>query len=235
MLEWLQELELWPRRAHLRLHGSWLRGAITRGPAVDQVALTFDDGPDERWTPEILVRLERQRARATFFMIGAHVAAAPELAREVVDRGHEAAVHLYSHDRAVVRDPARFRDEVRRTRDLIQSATGTAPRLLRFPFAALGRQRPRQIQREHGLTTVHWSFSSLDSRADAVRIRRRFRRVVFPGAIVLFHDGVGSGSQYATDRQATVEALPYVLADCRARQLAPVTLSTLLAGGGRRW
>ena len=228
MLEPIQGNTLWPWQAYLPLLRLWHRGAITRLPAQDQVALTFDDGPDERFTPAILEILARHQARATFFMLGVQIEKAPELAREVARRGHELAVHLFSHERAVARDDRIFKEELRRTVALVREASGAAPRCLRMPFAYLGRQLPRRIQRDHGLQTVHWSFSSMDSRYDAARIAKRFRRTVFPGAIVLFHDGVGPGSSYASSRQATVDALSGVLGACHEQGLTPVTMSGLV-------
>jgi len=197
------------------------------------VALTFDDGPDGRWTPTILDILAGKGARATFFMIGEQVSRFPELARRVVDEGHEVAVHLFSHDRAVADDESAFRGEVERTRQLIEEHTGARPAYLRFPFAYYGSQRPRSVASELALETVHWSFSSLDSRSDAIEIRRRLERSLFPGAIVLLHDGVGANSRLGTSREATVEALSGVLDDCAARKLAPIGLGELLAGAGK--
>jgi len=227
-LDPIQELSLWPWRLYLPLLSLWNRGAITRGPAQDRVALTFDDGPDGRFTPAMLETLDRFQARATFFMLGAQIERAPDLAREVASRGHELAVHLFSHDRAAARDHARFREELLRTVALVQEAAGRPPRFLRLPFAYLGKQTPRRIRDDFGLRTAHWSFSLLDSRYAAARIEQRFRRAVFPGAIALLHDGVGPHSSHGRTRQPTLEALPGVIATCRERGLEPVTLSELL-------
>jgi len=225
----IRENFFWIRKAYLRAHSLFLGGAITQGPLGDRVALTFDDGPDARFTPRVLDILEKHAARATFFVLGERVGEFPALAKEVAARGHELAVHLYSHDREVARDDARFKAELTRTREAITATTGADPLFLRFPFAYLGRQKPRRILEEFGLHTVHWSFSSLDSSRDAGGILRRVEWALFPGAIVLLHDGVGGHSRRAKDRQATVAALPGVLEVCRKRGLAPVSLSELLS------
>jgi peptidoglycan/xylan/chitin deacetylase (PgdA/CDA1 family) len=219
----------WIRKVYLQAHSILLGGAVTQGPLVNWVALTFDDGPDPRHTPQVLDILDTHQARATFFVIGERVEEFPDLAKEIATRGHELAVHLYSHDRAVARDDARFRTELTRTREAIKSATGAEPRYLRFPFAYLGHQKPSRITEEFGLQTVHWSFSSQDSRRDAQGILRRVRGALFPGAIVLLHDGIGGQSRYTKDRLATISALPGILTICRERGLLPVRLSDLLS------
>jgi peptidoglycan/xylan/chitin deacetylase (PgdA/CDA1 family) len=215
-------------RAFLRLYSFWLGGAVTLGPSDQKVALTFDDGPDDRWTPQILEILAEHRARATFFMLGAQIEKHPAVAGAVASRGHELAVHLFSHDPKAADDDALFRSELVRTKELICGITGAQPLFLRFPFAYLGRQKPRRILDELEMHTVHWSFSSMDSRLDAAGIEKRVERFLMPGAIVLLHDGVGMSSKYASSRQATVDALPGVLDLCRENALAPTALSEML-------
>ena len=89
-------LSTWHSALRLYGHGHtlWRKGAITQGPPVPEVALTFDDGPHPEWTPQILDILDHHGVRATFFMIGEALQRYPRLGREVVVRGHEAAVHL---------------------------------------------------------------------------------------------------------------------------------------------
>ncbi len=217
-----------PRRAWLWLYSRWLRGAIMHGPMEQKVSLTFDDGPSDRWTPKILEILAKYDARATFFMVGEQIEKFPDVAREVASQGHELAVHLFSHQRSVADDDESFQSELLKTRDLIQTTTGVQPVFLRFPFAYLGRQRPRRILAEIGLHTVHWSFSSMDSRGDSTKTQRIVKNALFPGAIVLLHDGVGQHSKYSKDREATIHALPEVLKTCRERALVPVGLSEML-------
>ena len=211
------------------LHAALLKGAVTQGPRVPKVAVTFDDGPDPSWTPLILDILDAHQAKATFFVLGDQLDAHRRLAEEVADRGHELASHLKSHDRAVADDDERFGREMRETADSIRAITGRLPRYMRFPFAYTGRQTPRAVREEFDITAVHWSFSGMDSRLDAGAVVRRVNRRLYPGAIVLLHDGVGKFSKYVKHRQATVDALPAVLARCREMALAPVTLSELMA------
>jgi len=153
------------------------------------------------------------------------------MAREVLDRGHEPGVHLFTHERAVADHDDLFRQQVEGSIEQIERATGARPRFLRFPFAYLGRQKPHRILAEFGLRTVHWSFSSMDSRRDAAGIARRVRRFIFPGAIVLLHDGVGGHSAHAKSRSETVRALPAVLDACAEMGLKPVSMSPMFSLG----
>jgi peptidoglycan/xylan/chitin deacetylase (PgdA/CDA1 family) len=216
------------RRIFGALHAALLKGAVTQGPDVPCVALTFDDGPDPAWTPKMLDILDTFRARATFFVLGEKVAAHRRLAKTVVKRGHELASHLFSHDRNVADDSARFRDEMTRTAALIAEVAGAPPRFMRFPFAYMGCQRPDAVRVSYGMDTVHWSFSGMDSRKNAAKIVKRVGRRLYPGAIVLLHDGVGNASKYVKNRQTTVDALPAVLQSCLDKGLEPVTLSNLM-------
>jgi peptidoglycan/xylan/chitin deacetylase (PgdA/CDA1 family) len=221
------------RHLALRLYSSghaiWRKGAITQGPPVSKVALTFDDGPDPEWTPQILDILERAGVRATFFMIGEALEACPDLGREIAARGHEAEAHLYSHSPEAARDDERFDRELTRCLEVIRQHTDSAPSFLRFPYADYGRQSPQRVRERFGLRTVHWSFSTRDSRYDAQQQVRRVRSLLYPGAVVLLHDGVGRGSKFAQQRSATIEALPTILEICRERRLKPVRLDDLLA------
>jgi len=219
------------RPAYLEALSRWYRRAIVRGPDRPAIALTFDDGPSSQWTPEILRALDAAGARATFFMSGNHVERHAEIALNVVARGHEPAVHLFTHDRTIADDSVRFRRELIDSIEIIERVTGRRPAFIRFPFAYLGRQHPGRIEAEYGLRTIHWSFSSMDSRWDADQVVNRVQRWLFPGAIVLLHDGVGVSSAHARTRDATVAALPTVLDDCHRRGFAMVSLSELLAMG----
>ncbi len=95
--------------------------------APDHVALTFDDASDPRFTPGFLAALDARRVRATFFLLGPMVQAAPGLAAEIAAAGHEIGVHGWDHRYATVRGPRALHDDLARARDTIAAATGTAP------------------------------------------------------------------------------------------------------------
>lgn len=221
--------------SRLGVEGPLFRGgAVCRGPATGaRIALTFDDGPDPRWTPTILDILETNGASATFFFLGAAVQRCPQLARRAADR-HEIGTHLYTHSREIMRDRLTFEADLSQALGIHRQVLGIQPTLLRFPFGYAGRARSGDL-RLRGITPCHWTFSSLDSRTDIAQdVVRRVCTRLAPGAIVLLHDGRGENSTYGPGhRQATVEALPRILAFVRQRGLEAVTVSQLLGPLGR--
>jgi peptidoglycan/xylan/chitin deacetylase (PgdA/CDA1 family) len=212
--------------ARLAVETRWLRGgAVGHGPRdVPHVALTFDDGPDPRWTPGILATLARHGARATFFCLGQALVDHPALAREVA-AAHQVGTHLFTHTRGLTRDRSAFAAELERALAAHADVLGRRPEALRFPYGDSGVIRAADLR---GLTAYHWSVSSLDSRAESPEaIVARLGRVG-PGDIVLLHDGRGPGSTLGPGhREHTVAALDGVLRLLAARGLRAVTLDEM--------
>lgn len=218
---------------------SWLArhvrdGALSQGPGVrPEVALTFDDGPHARYTPELLDALDRAGARATFFVVGSRVESHREIVRETRRRGHEIGTHLYSHARETVFDSKLFHDELSRCQRTLEDLLGEPLVWLRFPYGERGRQRCAEIEARYGVRAAYWTFSSLDSRASEPEVvSARVAAGLRPGAIVLLHDALADADRikppYVADRTATLLALPRIGAELRARNLAAVTLSDLV-------
>lgn len=106
-------------------------------PAEQLVSLTFDDGPDPRWTPRVLEVLARHDARATFFQLGDAVERHPGVARDVVQAGHEVANHGWGHRDLTDLPAAELRENLGRTHAAIEAATGAAPTLVRPPWGRI--------------------------------------------------------------------------------------------------
>jgi peptidoglycan/xylan/chitin deacetylase (PgdA/CDA1 family) len=212
----------------------WRGGATSQGPAGrPAIAITFDDGPDPRWTPAVLDALAGGGGRATFFVVGESAEAHPDLVRRCRDEGHEVALHLHRHRRDVVASDATFDESLRRCADAVAGILGHPAALLRFPYGEKGRQDPRRLPARHGVRAVHWTFSSMDSREpDPARIVARVGACLRPGAIVLMHDRLDDdgpvGPPYIQSRAATVAAIPGILDLAKARGLSAVTVSDLL-------
>jgi peptidoglycan-N-acetylglucosamine deacetylase len=153
------------------------------------VAVTFDDGPDPEATPTILDALDTLGWRATFFCLGSQVRRSPDLARELVRRGHEVAVHGDSHGSHLRRPFTSTVPDLLRARDTIEETTGGPVRWFRPPYGAVS-SATLVAARKSGLQLVLWTTWGLDwqpratGRTVAANVARTFR----PGATVLLHD-----------------------------------------------
>jgi len=155
-----------------------------------RVALTFDDGPDERATPALLDLLRETGVQVAFFCVGARVAAHPELAARIVREGHLLENHSYAHSNFTnFFGCTRLTRELQRAQSAIQQATGVAPRCFRPPMG-LSNPRVFKVARTLDLEVIGWSARGLDTLLhDPNRIVARIVRRLRPGAIVLLHDG----------------------------------------------
>jgi peptidoglycan/xylan/chitin deacetylase (PgdA/CDA1 family) len=175
-------VRLLPGAAHLlpRLHG------VGR---PDHLALTFDDGPDPRSTPEFLDALAGLGWTATFFMLGSMVRRAPALAAEVVAAGHEIGVHADEHRSHLTRTPRAIVDDLARAVDEVGDATGSRPRWFRPPYGTVSGGTVLAARRLD-LQLVLWTSWGKDWRATATpaSVIRDLERDLAPGATVVLHD-----------------------------------------------
>jgi cellulose synthase/poly-beta-1,6-N-acetylglucosamine synthase-like glycosyltransferase/peptidoglycan/xylan/chitin deacetylase (PgdA/CDA1 family) len=189
------------------------------------IALTFDDGPDPTWTPQILDVLGRHHAPATFFVLGSQVARNPELARRTVREGHQLGVHTFTHPDVTGLPAWRRRAEYAQTEMAVAHATGEGTRLLRLPYSsgvnALDDENWKLTREASRLGYVS-VFSDIDSRdwarpgVDAI-VRNATPRGD-DGAVVLLHDAGG-------DRAQTVAALDRLIPDLQRRGFRFTTVS----------
>jgi peptidoglycan/xylan/chitin deacetylase (PgdA/CDA1 family) len=200
--------------------------SVERGPKQGRIYLTFDDGPNGRATPAILETLARERVPAAFFMVGDHVRRFPALARDVVNAGHTVGNHTYNHVKLHLAGPGRIRAQLRQTHEIIERVTEKTPRAFRAPH---GYRSPflRAVTAEMRYTVFGWTFGVFDTARPGVdEIRRRVRRRLRSGAIVLLHDGDGYDPE--GDRMQTAGALPGIIADARSGGFEFGSLSELL-------
>lgn len=202
-------------------------GIERRLTSEDRVALTFDDGPHADGTPAVLDELAREGASATFFLVGEQVAQRPALAREIVDAGHEVAVHGYRHTLLLRRGVRELAQDLDRAYAVIAEATGTAPALYRPPYGVFSSGALAHV-RERGWRPLLWSTWGRDweRRATARSIARRATNRLRPGDVVLLHDSDAYSSDDSWRR--TAAALPFVLEAVAALGVpaSPVTHST---------
>jgi peptidoglycan/xylan/chitin deacetylase (PgdA/CDA1 family) len=203
----------------------WLAPSLWHGPRDRKaIALTFDDGPSES-TPQLLDLLDTYGARATFFQIGRHVERLPDIAREVVRRGHEIGNHTYSHAPLYLRHPQFVRDEVAAGQEAIRTVAGVEARWFRAPYGARWFGL-RHAQKEFGLVGVMWSTLALDWKMDLSTVCGKLQSDVRQGAIWCLHDGRELEVQPEIDR--TLDAVRRLLPSLRDKGYRSVTVSDLL-------
>lgn len=197
----------------------------TAGPGVRTVALTFDDGPDPKWTPKILDVLRRHHVHATFFVVGTQVAAHPELVRRILAEGHEIGVHTFTHTDLGTLPEWQRSLELRETQLALAGATGRTSSLLRPPYssgnAAVTNQDWSAIRAAagDGYLTVLSTLDSGDWRRPGVdRIVTDSVPRGTAGQILLMHDGGG-------DRSQTLAALDPLLSTLADRGFSVTTVS----------
>ncbi|MEP6540011.1 MAG: polysaccharide deacetylase family protein [Bryobacteraceae bacterium] len=191
---------------------SFIAPSVYQGPADRRaVALTFDDGPSGS-TPRLLEILERHRAKATFFECGANIRRFPQIARAVVDAGHEIGNHTDTHPLLSLQPVDVIRREISRAQDTIRETTGFTATLFRAPYGVRWFGM-RQTQRELGLMGVMWTAIGLDWKLDGAAVSRRLLRSVRNGAILCLHDGRGIATE--PNITSTIEAvrtmIPFLL------------------------
>lgn len=195
-------------------------------PRLPAIAITFDDGPTEPYTSQILDVLKAHDARATFFVLGARAATAPATLARAVAEGHELGNHTWDHPALVLHLPRYIRRTIRRTSDAVANATGIRPRLFRAPF---GWRNPwlGHAARAEGCEPVAWTTGVHDTdRPGADIIARRSIAALEDGAILLLHDGRSFDPQ--PDASQVVEALPRIVRAAQRRGYRMVTLSEML-------
>jgi len=203
---------------------------IRRKPSAgNKVVLTFDDGPSEAYTPHILNILAEKGVKATFFLVGSHVEKYPEIAKQIVEEGHEVGNHTYSHITVPNSPPPQLAAQIMRTNLVILQNTGAYPQYLRPP-RGLYDMRMRRIAKLLGQELVLWSLSSQDwhSRASKASITRRVVEKAAGGDIILFHDSGSLLSSEGANRKPTVEALGPIIDGLRSRGLEIATMQDFM-------
>jgi peptidoglycan/xylan/chitin deacetylase (PgdA/CDA1 family) len=160
-----------------------------------EMVLTFDDGPDPRYTPAILRTLREYGVRAMFFVCGGMATDHRDLLREMADDGHVVGNHSWSHPLIPGLPPSGIRAELGRTSEVIEKSLGAAPLWYRAPFGAWNRHS-FEIGAELGMEPLAWTLDTLDWTKPGTRtIVRRVLQGAGPGVIVLSHDAGGDRSQ----------------------------------------
>jgi peptidoglycan-N-acetylglucosamine deacetylase len=185
--------------------GQWFGRTFVAGARGSrQIALTYDDGPNDPHTLKLLEVLWRHDVRATFFMMGRYARQRPDIARAVAQAGHVIGNHTFTHPNLIFKLEAETRRELVECRQALQDAVGEHSNLFRPPF---GGRRPGtlRIARELGLQPVLWNVTGYDWNAPpAAVIEGKVMRQIRGGDVILLHDG--EHRAFGADRTQTVIA-----------------------------
>ncbi len=185
------------------------------------IAITFDDGPDDKYTNQVLDLLEEYDAKATFFVIGKSVEKYPEVVLRQFEEGHELANHTYTHPLKTTLE--KIEEEIQQTNDIIYSITGYKPKLFR-PVGGIYTDGMIDVAVKHGFTVIIWSWhqDTQDWKNPGVnKIVKKVLNGTKPGDVILFHDG-------GSNRTQTVEALKEILPSLKKQGYKFVTISEML-------
>jgi peptidoglycan-N-acetylglucosamine deacetylase len=183
------------------------------------IAMTFDDGPSAKLTPELLDLLAARHIKATFFVLGENVAEHPDIIARAAREGHEIASHSWSHPNFAKMSQEGIRSQLQRTDDAIANATGKRPTLFRPPYGSITPHEKEWIHGQFGYDIILWDVDPFDwKRPGPAVVRSRILKETRPGSIVLSHD----------IHPGTIEAMPSTLDELQAKGFKFVTVSELI-------
>ena len=191
-----------------------------------QIALTYDDGPNDPHTLRLLEVLARHDVRATFFMIGRYVRARPDIARAVAQAGHVIGNHTFTHPLLIFESATHTRQQLMECRSALTDVIGDHSNLFRPPF---GGRRPAtlRIARELGLVSVMWNVTGYDwNSPPAAEIERKIARRIHGGDVILLHDG--GHKDLGADRSQTVIATENLIQRYRHQGYEFVTVADMM-------
>lgn len=207
--------------------GQWYGDTFTGlSRSTRQLALTYDDGPNDPHTMRLLEVLARHDVRATFFLIGNYVKQRPDLAREIVKAGHVVGNHTFTHPLLTFKSAAEVREELSTCRSALQDAIGQHSNLFRPPF---GGRRPAvlRIARDLGLTPIMWNVTGYDWTAPpSALIEQKVTKQIRGGDVILLHDG--GHKEMGADRSQTVLATDHLIAKYKSEGYEFRTISQMM-------
>lgn len=198
-----------------------------RGKAEHHYALTFDDGPDPTYTPQLLDLLGQYGVKATFFVVGNHAEKHPELVKRINAEGHLIGIHNYNHNKSNwFMHPGTVRKQVKRTDHIIESITGSHSSYYRPPW---GIMNLFDIGHSH-YKIVLWSsmFGDWRKKVGADELTKRMLKKLNPGEVMLLHDcGMTPGADPEAPGQMLI-ALERVLKEAEKRGLSSIRIDELI-------
>lgn len=193
------------------------------------VALTFDDGPDPRYSEQIGQILTAAGAKGTFFVMGQHAAQHPEIVQTLMAQGHEIGNHTWSHPSLKLKSPQMIREELESTDQLIRDLGYTAPIPFRAPYGHSWFALPHVLKQRQQANAL-WTVQMNDWKPEQPDVMMSLLAPKFDnGAIILMHDG--DGESEGADRRNTVTLVQMIVDKYAAAGYQFVTVSELLDRG----
>ncbi len=193
------------------------------------IAFSFDDGPNETYTPQLLDILARKELKATFFLIGKHIKKYPEIAKRIHSEGHEIGNHSFSHPFLPLYTKSYIKRQIESTSALIENTVGTMPSYFRPP---MGLFTPSVLDAigESGMTAVVGEVYPRDPyKPGTDKIIERVLSRIEPGSIIILHD---SGTWGKIDRSQTIKAVPVIIDRLRDQGYRFLTVGELIGLNG---
>lgn len=218
---WAGFESMWPT---MRLYG---RSFVGLPPGTRELALTYDDGPNDPHTLQLMDVLARHDVKATFFVLGKFVQQKAEIVRALVAAGHVIGNHSWDHPPLIFATDAELRSQVERTQAAVFDACGMTPTLFRPPY---GGRRPGTLQavRKLGLEPVMWNVTCYDWKtSSADKVFAHAQRQIRGGDVILMHDG--DQAAMGANRRHTVEASDQLIAYYKGQAYEFLTVPKMMA------
>lgn len=191
------------------------------------IAVSFDDGPNDPYTGQILDILKREDAKATFFLVGENAGTFPDTARRIHAEGHAVGNHSFSHPRLDELTAEQIETEILHAGEAIAKAAGVQPTLFRAPYGFYGTNLDVTC-RKHQYVMAAWTGHAGDwNPREPADMANDLMNRACPGCIFLLHDG--KETIHSFDRSATVRTVELLVQDLKARGYRLVTIPELLA------
>jgi len=209
-------------------------GVFKKGRKVKQISFTFDDGPDPRYTPQLLDMLKEFDVKATFFVLGSKAEKYPDLIRRIYEEGHQIGIHNYTHTPNWIMTPWKVkRYQVDKTAEIVQNIIGERPTYYRPPWGILNLGDVFVLRKAYQI--VMWSVMGWDwnRKVGADKLKRILLRNIKPGSVILLHD---SGDTPGADLDAPkymLQGLREVIKDVQSREFSCVRIDQLQSSGAK--
>jgi len=191
---------------------------------LKQVALTFDDGPDIYYTPQILKILKLNNVKATFFIVGLRAQAHPEMVRLIVSEGHSIGNHTWDHPILSKLPADMVKEEVQKTEQLLYKITGLYTAMFRPPYGSASPQVTNEIS-SLGYKIIDWSVDTRDwAKTPVPQIMNSINKELYPGGIILQH----CAGDKSANLSNTVKALPQIISLLKSQGYSFVLVQDLL-------